>query len=103
MVKESNAHVRNLYWEAILSVPREIVGDRTYAFAVTDFLRRVMFRAMASRDARLLTQWARRVYAASPYGKLTTSALVAANACRCLMKIGLDAVQGKHADVLYRR
>lgn len=87
MVATANAHVRQLYWQAILSVPRHTVGDADFAQGLADFLRRVFFRAVATRDPALLRQWAAQVYAVSPYGRLRTSALAAANIARMARKM----------------
>ena len=104
MVSESSAHVRSLYWEAIRDVPRELVNDEAYALAVTDFLRRVLFRAIRSGDLRLFTEWAERVYAESPYGKGRTMAMTLANATRMLSKMAVSKLPGLGSRfALYRR
>lgn len=107
MVRDANEHVRELYWQAIQSVPRNLVSDDDYAHGIADFLRRVFFRAVRTRDVQLLRQWARRVFAASPYGKLHTGALTSASIARITgkelagrFKKGPD---GHRLRVLYRR
>jgi|SRR6185437_4890664 len=107
MVGSMNERVRELYWQAIQSVPRELVSDDVYALGIADFLRRVFFRALRTRNGRLLWQWARRVFAASPYGKLCTSALTFASIVRMTGKelagrFRKDA-DGRRVRVLYRR
>lgn len=102
MVANENARVRELYWQAIQSVSRGMVSDKDYAHGIADFLRRIMFRATRKRDASLLKQWVPRVLSASPYGKVKTLSLTAANIVRMA---GLE-LAGKFPGqprVLYRR
>lgn len=104
MVSESSAQVRGLYWEAIRSVPRELVGDEVYAQGVADFLRRVLFRAARTGNFRLIKQWAGPVYAESPFGVARTTAMTLSNVCRMLLKISRAKVRGQEGGlVLYRR
>lgn len=79
LVLSANEHVRTLYWQAIQSVPRSLVTDADYARGITNFLRRVCLRAIRTRDWPLLRRWAGVVYAASPYGALRTSLLLASD------------------------
>ena len=72
MVANDNARVRELYWQAIQSVPRDLVTDDDYAHGIADFMRRVAFRAVRTRDLSLLRQWLPQVLQASPYGKIRT-------------------------------
>jgi len=107
MVGNMNERVRELYWQAIQSVPRELIEDDVYGLAITDFLRRVFLRAVRTRDGKLLWQWARRVFAASPYGKLRTAVLTLASIVRITGKelaghFRKDA-DGHRVRVLYRR
>lgn len=104
MVASSNAYVRQLYWQAIMSVPRDAVSDADFAHGLADFLRRVAFRALRTRDAALLRQWATPVYAASPYGTLRTTALVVCNIARMAGKMLLAHLpfSRREKNVLYR-
>lgn len=100
----SGDRVRELYWQAIQSVPRELISDHDYACAIADFLRRVLFRSAKARDARLTCAWARCVYSASPYGRVRTTNLVAANVLRAVAKMFVgQVVPGNRSQVLYRR
>lgn len=107
MVAGMNDHVRQLYWEAIQSVPRELVSDDDYAHGLADFLRRVFFRAMRTRDLALFRKWSARVYPASPYGRVLTSALVAAAVVRMGWKMlwaQSTRLAGRRSpQILYRR
>lgn len=104
MVASSNNRVRELYWQAIQSVPRDAVSDDDYAHGLADFLRRVFFRSVATRDPGLLRTWSARVYAASPYGRARTTALVAANILRMSGKMLAARIpfSGHEKNVLYR-
>lgn len=103
MLASTNDHVRELYWQAIQSVPRELVSDDDYAHGLADFLRRVFFRALRTRDIRLFRSWAARVLEASPCGPLRTSALTAAAIARMAGKMLAGRVLGgNHRHVLYR-
>lgn len=106
MVAEANAHVRELYWQAITSVPRERIADGDLARGQADFLRRVAFRALRTLDAGLVRQWVSRVLAASPFGALRTSVMV----CDSIMRAAMREVAGWASHhlrgtprVLYRR
>lgn len=104
MLASSNAHVRQLYWQAIMSVPRDAVSDADLAHGLADFLRRVVFRALRTRDTAMLRQWSARVYAASPYGRLRTTALLVCNIARMTGKMLIAQLPFSRAEknVLYR-
>lgn len=106
MVARNNDRVREMYWNAIQSVPRESVSDDDFAHGIADFMRRVLFRALATRDGGLLRNWWPRIRTASPYGFLRTSSLVAASAARIGAKLlagWLARASGSCPRVLYRR
>ncbi|HET6914353.1 MAG TPA: glycosyltransferase [Rhodanobacteraceae bacterium] len=107
MVAGMNDKVRELYWEAIQSVPRELISDHDFALGLADFLRRVAFRAARTRDGALLRSWAKRVFEASPYGRMRTSLLTLASILRILCKeaAGLfrKGADRKRQRILYRR
>lgn len=107
MVASMNDRVRELYWEAIQSVPRERITDRDYALGIADFLRRVFSRALRTRRWNLLRGWHARVLAASPYGMLHTDALVLTSILRMAGKLALGFLKqdeaGRRKRVLYRR
>jgi len=87
LVLSDNERVRTLYWQAIQSVPRTRVRDADYARGITDFLRRVCFRAVRTRNYQLFRRWAEEVYSSSPYGALRTSLLLGSNATRIGLKL----------------
>ena len=107
IVVNMNDRMRELYWEAIQSVPRDLVSDGDYVRAIADFLRRVFFRALRTRRWDLLREWHARVLAASPYGMLHTDALALASVLRMTWKEAVrrsrrDAGE-RHLHVMYRR
>ena len=107
MVSGMNERVRELYWEAIQSVPRDRISDDDYAHGIADFLRRVFFRSLRTRDGNLLRQWARCVSTASPFGTLRTGALTLASITRIAGKELAGRFHkgpnGHRLRVLYRR
>lgn len=107
MVANYNARVRELYWQAIQSVPRDLVTDDDYAHGLADFLRRVFFRAVRTRRIALWREWRPRVFAASPYGTARMYWLTAANILRMLAREALGRFRrdadGNRLRVLYRR
>ena len=107
MVAQANDWVRTMYWEAILSVPRDRVTDDDFARGVTDFLRRVVFHAIRTRRWGLLREWAPCVFRVSPYGVIRTSILVAGSVIRIAGKelIGYfrKGPDGHRIKVSYRR
>ena len=107
MVANDNPRVRELYWQAIQSVPRELVSDDDYAHGIADFLRRVFFRCVRTRDWSLWREWKPRVFAASPRGAARTYWLTAANILRMAAKEAVGRFRrdasGQPLRVLYRR
>jgi glycosyltransferase involved in cell wall biosynthesis len=107
MVTNGNNRVRQLYWEAIMSVPRELVTDDDLAHGIADFLRRVFYRSLRTRQTSILAEWMPRAFAASPYGFMRTGLLAVIS----IMRVGSKAfvgrprkdAQGHRLKVLYRR
>lgn len=107
MISSMNDRVRELYWEAILSVPRGRVADSVFANAVADFMRRVVFRALATRNWSLAQAWWPRVRSTSPYDPLRTMILVLGSVARIGTKILIGRLRSsshaRHSRVMYRR
>lgn len=107
MVSGMNDRVRELYWEAIQSIPRKLVSDDDYAHGLADFLRRVFFRAMRTRRPQLFRAWRKRVLEASPCGALRMDALMFASILRITAKEAAGHFRhdanGRRLRVLYRR
>lgn len=89
----SNDLVRKLYWEAIMDVPRELVTDDDFAHGVTDFLRRVVSRALRTRRWELINKWVPVVFKASPYGLVRTTLLTVGSAVRAMYLGILDLLK----------
>lgn len=103
MVANSNERVRELYWQAIQSVPRRLVDDDDYAHGIADFLRRVCFRAIRTLDLSLLRHWGTVVFAASPYGRPRTAVLVLTSILRMAGKLARGQIAARsRPPVLYR-
>lgn len=107
MVGTMNDQVREWYWQAIQSVPRELVSDDDYAHGLADFLRRVFFRAVRTRRPQLFRTWRKRVIEASPYGSLRMDALTLAAILRITAKEAVGRFRhdasGRRLRVMYRR
>lgn len=102
----ANNLIRQLYWQAILDVPRELVGDACLAAGIVDFQRRVLLRSVRTRDTGLLREWTPRVFAALPYGKFRSALVIAASVVRALAKSVWSRPQrlpdGRRVPVMYR-
>lgn len=107
MVASMNDRVRELYWDAILSIPPELVSNNDKAQGLADFLRRVALHAIRTKHPGLLRTWALRVYAASPYGTTRTSMLAASSLMRITLKKVTHSVKNMFGrnkrNVLYPR
>jgi glycosyltransferase involved in cell wall biosynthesis len=88
----SNVAIRQLYWEAIMDVPRDRVTDAQFADGIADFLRRVLFRSLRVRRLELLRLWTPRVFRASPHGAFRTAWVVSCSVVRAVWK---EAVGGR--------
>lgn len=106
LVLSANKWVRELYWQAIQSVPRELVSDDDYAHGLADFLRRVFFRAVRTRDMALWREWKPRVFSAAPCGAPRMYLLTATNILRMAAKVSVGRFRrdasGRPLRVLYR-
>jgi glycosyltransferase involved in cell wall biosynthesis len=107
MVSGTSDRIRELYWDAIQSVPLSRASDDDFAHGIADFMRRIVFRTIATRNWKLATTWWPRVRAASPYGALRTAGLVFASIMRIGAKILAGPLRrdrdGRRIRVLYPR
>lgn len=105
MVTHANARVREMYWEAITSVPRDEVHDVDFAKGLADFLRRVLFRSVRMRQFVLLREWAPRVYAKAPFGVVRMTWYVGLSGLRTIWKeaIGRCWPGSLQRRILHRR
>ncbi len=107
MVANANDHVREMYWQAIMSVRRDRVSDHDFACGIADFARRVAFRALHKRRGDLLREWTPRIFGASPFGKVRTSLFIATAIVRMAWTQLYGRVKpgpfGRGVKILYRR
>jgi glycosyltransferase involved in cell wall biosynthesis len=61
LVSQANARVRELYWQALEGLPEGLVDPAVRRAAHADFLRRVAFRSVRSRQLSLWRGWWARV------------------------------------------
>lgn len=92
----SNDFVRELYWEAIMDVPRDLVTRDDLAHGIADFLKRVISRALRTRRWELLRGWIPRGFQASPYGALRTGLLVIGAAIRATWRAIVGTLRRRH-------
>ena len=76
MVVNDNANVRRLYWEAIQSVPRNLVTDRDLAQGLANFSCQVLYQAVRMRNIMLVKEWWPKIRRVSPYGVVRTVWLI---------------------------
>lgn len=107
MVAGMNDQVRELYWDAILSIPPGLVSADDQAHGVADFLRRVILHAIRTKHPGLLRTWMPRVYAASPYGIMRTSILTTSSLARIALKKAVHSMKSMfvrtNRNILYPR
>ena len=92
MTSTSNDLVRQLYWEAIIDVPPDMVSANDKAMGLANFLRRVTSRALRENRWDLLRLWAPKVFRESPYGKVRTTALVFLSIARAVVLAIFDFI-----------
>ncbi|GLQ96683.1 glycosyltransferase [Dyella mobilis] len=102
MVLNANDRIRQLYWEALMDVPRAKVSDIDFAKGMADFLRRVTFRAIRMRRWSLIREWAPRVFEVSPYGSVVEVLLTLSSILRVICSEAWGRLV-RNEKVLYRR
>lgn len=102
LVANHNERIRELYWQAILSVPPELLDGNTYLQGRADFLRRVLFRAIRLRNPSLFRRWLTIVSAATAGNKLMLLIFTAQAFVRAGMKELISKLL-RRPVVLYRR
>ena len=107
MVVNEPANVRRLYWEAIQSVPRDLVGDDVFAQALANFYCRTLRSAVHARDFTLAMAWWSEVRKASPYGFVRTARLTLKEGLRLLSRTPSAIInrdfRSRHLPIMYRR
>ena len=101
----ANDHIRELYWQALLDVPRELVSADALARGMADFLRRITFRSVRTGQPGMLLDWGRRVLAKAPTGNIRMLWLTACNvfvtAVELVRARASSALTGSAPGVLY--
>lgn len=107
LMRKSEGRVRELYWQAIHSVPKDLIEPIDHVRAIADFMRRVFFRSVRTRDAALFKYWFGRGLAESPFGWFRTCIFFSYSVLRMAVKLAsgwlLRAFSPGAARVLYRR
>jgi len=70
MLIHSNDQVRELYWEAVLSIPRAAISKKALVGCMAEFGRSVFFSSLKKREKALLLKWFPEVIKVSPVGRL---------------------------------
>jgi hypothetical protein len=107
MVANANSRVRELYWQALLSVSSEHVRPADLAAGMADFLRKISFRALRTGNWSLFRGWLPRVMAEAPVGRFRFLVLFAWSILRGgAREIGgrlTNIMRGSGHAVIYRR
>lgn len=102
MTSNSGDKVRELYWEAMQSIPEKLLSDEDRARGLADFLRRVFGASRRRLQWEPMRIWAPQVFKASPYGRLRTSILTLASIAHIGKAELLGKLKGENSRVLYR-
>lgn len=104
MVANKNESVREHYWNAMESVPPELLPKWIRARGLADFGRRVFFRSVRTRDWMLYKSWRKRIHCSSPLGGFATDCLIAIRVLWITAKLLFDYVLRRpNKHVLYPR
>lgn len=103
----ANDVVRELYWEALLDVPRSMVSDKAFAGGIAEFGRSVFFSSLKKRDLSLMRKWFPEIMKVSPTGRIRTIALLITAIIRVgfqeLVQVIRSVLSRNYSRVLYRR
>lgn len=107
MLVRSNDAVRQRYWEALTSVPRDAVDSTALAKGMAEFGRSVFFRALSARRPGLLREWIPVILSNSPVGRARTIVYMLAAVVRVGIRETAEALRSRvgagRFRVLYRR
>ncbi len=103
----SNDSVRELYWEALLDVPRTTVSDKALAGGIAEFGRSVFFNSLKKRDMSLVRKWFPEIIKVSPIGRAKMTVLMITAIIRVgvqeLTQAARSILSSNYCRVLYRR
>src|SRR5690606_22480091 len=107
VIRRDNEGIRERYWSALAAIGADRLDRRSRLAMAADFLRRVAFRALRTREAGLFGRWWRRVRAdtglsAMPLAAATMVAILA-EAARQLAQAATLPLRGPDRRVLYFR
>lgn len=107
MLIHSNDQVRQLYWEAVLSIPRAATSKKALAGCMTEFGRSVFFSSLKKRKKALLFMWFPEVIEFSPVGQPRMILLMITAIIRVgiqeLMQALRSRLSDKYPRILYFR
>jgi glycosyltransferase involved in cell wall biosynthesis len=92
MVATDNANVRELYWQAIDALTGDAGLREAVLSAKGDFLRRVLFRAVRTRDPALFGAWRQRVMAGEPQARPRVAWAMMRSVASTALAMALEAV-----------
>ncbi len=102
LLSNSNERVRELYFKAIASVSSEDATDLTRTQAFADFMRRVLFRAIRSRNPSIFIYWWKRALPESPKGSAYLLLLTIHGFIREILRIASSKLRRDKYPVIYR-
>jgi len=94
-VAQHNDLIRGLYWDAITSVPRNMIADEDFSTGIANFYRGVILKSVRTRRWSLMRTWAAPVFLTSPYGRLKTSLMVLRSLLRSILWEGKNVLRQK--------
>lgn len=107
MMASDRTGVRRMYWEAVMDVPRDLISDRDFAYAIANFCCQVIYRSIRAASIRLLLEWLPVIRTAFPYGDITMIMMISGEALRIMLRklAGLFAagVAGSGPNIINRR
>lgn len=107
ILRNANDHIRSLYWEALLDVPRDRVSPNALAGGMAEFMRGVVYRSMRLRRWSLVREWWPTVLLHAPEGCARMSVRIGAAVMRTGFLEVLDAIggylRGTNVRIFYRR
>lgn len=84
-VAQHNDFIRGLYWDAITSVPRNMLMDEDLGAGVSNFYRGVILRSLRTRRWSLMRSWMAPVFSTSPFGATKTLLLICQSVLRAVL------------------
>ena len=102
LVATANERTREMYFQAIAGVKPGEVPPTTLTRAFADFLRRVLFRALRTRDPHLFIHWWRKVCTHTSVSRSHLAMATARAFMDELIRQVTDRVRNRKPPILYR-